>query len=150
VDDGLLPPFGEPPGPPGDDETVLRAFVRGEQPGHSSRFHVEGRVLVASPAMAAAMRVTPDTFLVRLDVPPGMEDIRTTVQETLTNEGLRLLDEETLFAMPVAVQWLGIRASSWDLWGRDLDQGFADLRAAAGGDPLMAEGPPPPFGPPPS
>ncbi len=94
--------------------------------------------------MAAAIRISNDTVLVRLDVPSGMEDVKTAVEHALSNEGFTLLDEETLLATPVAVQWLGLRASSWDLWGRDIDQAFADLRAAAAGE--LFEGLPPVLG----
>ena len=139
MDDGLLPPLGEPVGPALDEADLRTAFARGEATGHSDRFHVEGSVLLAAPALAAAMRIAPGTVLVRLDVPPDMEPLKRSVEDALAAEGLTLLDEETLLATPVAVQRLGFRASSWDLWGRDIDDAFAALRSAAVGDLL---GPP--------
>lgn len=94
--------------------------------------------------MAAAIRISSDTVLVRLDVAAGMEETKTAVEQALASEGFTLLDEETLLATPVAIQWLGLRTSSWDLWGRDIDRAFVDLRAAAAGD--LAEGLPPVLG----
>ncbi len=94
--------------------------------------------------MAAAIRISSDTMLVRADVGAGREELKAAVEQALGDEGFTLLDEETLFATPVAVQWLGLRASSWDLWGRDIDRAFADLRAAAAGE--LAEGLPPVLG----
>ena len=142
MDDGILPPFAERPGPPVDDAAVLGAFARNEAAGHSPRFHVEDSVLIAAPGLATAMRIGPATILVRLDVPPDMAGAKRAVEEALGAEGMALLDEETLLATPVAVQRLGLRASSWDLWGRDLDEAFAALRAAAVGEPLLPDVPP--------
>lgn len=139
MSEGLLPPLGEPGGPLSEDAEVIAQFLRGEHAGHSVRFHVEGSVLVATPSLAAALRIGPRAVLVRLDVPPGSEDVKRSVEEVLADQGMTLLDEDTPLAMPVAVQWLGVRASSWDLWGSDIDEAFAALRTAAAGDPF---GPP--------
>ena len=137
--DGLLPPFGQPSGPPADDAAVLEAFIRGEQAGHSSQFHVEGPTLVASWDVAAAMRIGARTFLVRVDLPPNLLPVKGTVEQALAAEGMSLLDAETLLAAAVAVQVLGLRFSTFDLWGADLDEAFADLRAAAQGEGYIRE-----------
>ena len=115
---------------------VVRAFVQGEPAGHSERFHLEGSVLVAGFDLAMGMRIGTDTVLVRLDVPPDAQDHKAIIEEVLAGQGLTLLDEETVLATPVAVQWLALRASRWDLWGRDIDESFAALRTAAVGDPF--------------
>ena len=132
--DGLLPPFGQPSGPPADDGAVLQAFARGEQAGHSSTFHVEGPTLVAAWDVAAAIRIGDRTVLVRVDLPPNLLPVKESVEQALAAEGMTLLDSETLLAAPVAVQVLGLRFSTFDLWGADIDEGFADLRAAAQGE----------------
>ena len=132
--DGLLPPYGQPSGPPADDGAVLQAFARGEQAGHSSQFHVEGPTLVASWDVAAAIRIGDRTVLVRVDLPPNLLPVKESVERVLAAEGMSLLDPETLLAAPVAVQVLGLRFSTFDLWGADLDEAFADLRAAAQGE----------------
>ena len=132
----MLPPYGEASGPPAADVDVVSAFVRGEPAGHSERFHVEGSVLVAGFDLAMAMRIGADTVLVRLDVPADAQEHKRVIEEALTDAGLELLDEQTLLATPVAVQWLALRASTWDLWGRDIDESFAALRSAAVGDPF--------------
>ena len=139
MDEGLLPPYGEASGPRVDDAEVVTAFVRGEPAGHSERFHVEGSVLVAGFDLAVAMRLASGSVLVRIDVPQAMKDAKASIEEALTAEGMSLLDEETLLATPVAVQWLALRGSSWDLWGLDIDEAFAALRSAAVSDPF---GPP--------
>ncbi len=139
MSEGLLPPFGETNGPATGDADVVSAFAMGQPAGHSERFHVEGSVLVAGFDLAMGMRIGLDTVLVRLDVPPDAQDHKRLIEEVLSDKGMTLLDEETLLATPVAVQWLALRASSWDLWGRDIDESFAALRTAAVGDPF---GPP--------
>jgi hypothetical protein len=133
---GLLPPYGEASGPLFGDAEVVSAFVDGEPAGRSERFHLEGSVLIAGFDLAMGMRISPDTVLVRRNLPPDIADHKRLIEQVLTERGLTLLDEETLLATPVAVQWLALRASSWDLWGRDIDESFAALRTAAVGDPF--------------
>lgn len=132
--DGLLPPFVEPRGPLVDDSAVVRAFVRGEPAGYSSWFHIERPALLAGRDVTAALRVSPDTVLVRIDLPDGFEATRASVERMLTEEGMSLLDHDTLLGVPVALQLVGLRLSSWDLWGWDLDDAFAALRQTAIGE----------------
>lgn len=132
--EGLLPPFVEPFGPKVDDFTVVRAFARAEPSGYSDRFHAEGPALLADREVPAALRVSTEAFLVRLDLPDGMDAIRPIVETGLGAEGMMLLDSESVLGIPVALQFVGLRLSSWDLWGRDLDLAFAALRVAAAGE----------------
>ena len=134
--DGILPPFGDATGPLVGDAEVVTAFLRGDTAGHSELLHVEGSVLVAGFDLPLVMRIGPDTVLVRSKVPDDAAGAKQAVEDVLKDEGLTLLDEETLLATAVAVQWLAERASSWDLWGRDIDESFARLRATAVSDPF--------------
>lgn len=136
MSEGLLPPYGEASGPPVADAEVVAAFARGDQAGHSERLHVEGSVLVAGFDVAVGMRLGPGSVLVRVDLPQAMAEVKGTVERVLAAEGMQRLDEETLLATPVAVQWLGLRGSTWDLWGQDIDEAFAALRSAAVSDPF--------------
>lgn len=129
----MLPPLGEPAGPEYDDEELLRAFARKASTGHSANYHIEGASLMTGGDAAAALWIGPDTVLVRADLPSRLEDRRPPIDNALRSEGYDLLDANTLFAAPIAIQVLGLRISSWDLWGRDLDQSFAELRDAAAG-----------------
>ena len=143
---GLLPPFGEPAGDRVDDATVVAAFVGGDTAAvWSEQFHPEGTALVAGGDVAVAIRVTPRTFLVRVNLPESFEPSKRAVEEALEAQGMAFLDGETLLAAPVAIQRLGLRTSLWDLWGADIDESFADLRSAAAGDweDLFPGGPPP-------
>lgn len=134
----MLPPYGEPGGTPGDDGSVLNDFLGGEQAKadhHSELFHVEGNVLMAQADVACALRLGPTTVLLRLDLPESLEGVKRTVEAAMAEAGMVRLDEETKLGPAVAIQVLGLRLSTWDLWGTDIDRAFSDLRTAAAGDP---------------
>jgi len=128
---------------------VVAAFLGGQRTGHSAVFHIEDAVLLAERSAPIAMRVDEAStgILVRVDLPEAFDGARRIVEDTLAAEGLTNLDQDTLFAGPVAIQVLGLRLSSWDLWGRSIDDAFAALRGAAAGDdlPSVAGEPPGPF-----
>lgn len=139
--DWPLPPYSEPTGPLGEDDDVVRAFVRGERAPHSEALHVEGNILRAQRDLGIAIRIGEASVLLLVDLPEGLDPVRDTVARVLGEEGLALQDEQTPLALPVAAQVLSNRVSTWDLWGRDIDEAFADLRAAAvGGDEDMLRG----------
>ncbi len=149
MSDWPLPPLYEPRGPRDTDEEVVRAFLRHEGPSpHSDRLHVEDRVLRVDGDMPLALWVGPRTVLLLFDVPDEMVDIRASVAEALVGEGLTLLDEQQPLGIVVGMQLVGARTVTWDLWGADIDEAFADLRkAAVGGDDdmLLGGGGPPVF-----
>ncbi len=149
------PPYIEPTGPQADDDSVVRAFLAGDVPPYSRRLHVEGPVLLGDRDVPMALRLSPAdagegraprTVLVRIDVPDDLLALRRAVEAVLTSEGLTLLDNDTQLGIAVGLQMVGLRLSSWDLWGADIDDAFADLRAAAvggTGDVLLGGGSPP-------
>jgi hypothetical protein len=148
VTDWPLPPYVEPRGPEGDDAAVVRAFLSGDIPPHSARLHVEGPVLMVDRDVPLALRLSPTAALLRVDLSEVVSEVRRVVEGVLVDDGLRLLDEESPLGIAVGVQLVGLRASTWDLWGTDIDEAFAALREAAVGGPndmiLGGGGPPPP------
>ena len=124
-------PYAAPTGPAVDDGSVLECFARDVAAGHSPRFHVERPTLLVGRNVAAAVRIAPRTVLVRADLPDRLAAAKEEVEGALAAEGLRCFDEDTLLATPVALQLYGLRLSSWDLWGDDIDTAFAALRAGA-------------------
>ena len=140
--DWPLPPLYEPRGPRDSDEEVVRAFLRhGGPTPHSERLHVEDRVLRVDGDMPLALWIGPRSVLVLHDLPDHIADIAVTVGEALKGEGLSMLDEQQPLGIPVGMQYVGARTVTWDLWGADLDESFADLRkAAVGGDDDMLLG----------
>jgi hypothetical protein len=148
--DWPLPPYLEPRGPLGDDRAVVIAFLAAEAgPPHSERLHVEGPVLLVDRDAPAALRIGTRSVLVRIDLPDDLAPARETIEEVLASEGLTMLDHDTMLALPVGAMMVGLRLSSWDLWGADIDEAFADLRTAAVGGPgdVLLGGGQPPVGP---
>jgi hypothetical protein len=150
MSDWPLPPYVEPRGPRDSDEEVVRAFLRHQGPGpHSDRLHVEDTVLRVDSDMPLALWLGPRTVLVLFDAPDDVVDVRTTVEAVLAAEGLRLLDRQTPLGIAVGIQLVGARMATWDLWGADIDEAFAALRAGAvgGADDTLLGGGLPPTGP---
>ena len=149
MSDWPLPPLYEPRGPRDTDEEVVRAFLRHQGPSpHSERLHVEDRVLRVDGDMPLALWGGPRTVLLLFDVPEDMVDIRASVADALVGEGLTLLDEQQPLGIVVGMQLVGARTVTWDLWGADIDEAFAELRKAAMGgddDMLLGGGLPPNF-----
>ncbi|MGH9069784.1 MAG: hypothetical protein ACRDX8_01130 [Acidimicrobiales bacterium] len=136
-----LPPYGVPLGHLAPDSVVLEGFASGSPiPAHSALFHIEGDVLMLDGDVPAALRLCPGTYLARTDLPEGLEAHAAPVASALSEAGMDLLDEETLLAAPVAMQVLGLRLSSWNLWGNDIEAAFASLRAAAVGEQWLPQG----------
>lgn len=142
MSDWPLPPLYEPRGPRDSDEEVVRAFLRHQGPApHSERLHVEDTVLRADGDMPLALWMSPRSVLVLFDIPESLGELRTAVEATLQGEGLSKLDEQSPLGIAVGMQLVGARAATWDLWGVDIDETFADLRrAAVGGDDDMLLG----------
>jgi hypothetical protein len=101
---------------------------------------------MANRDVPVALRIGPRSMLIHAELPPDLSEAKSLVEEVLTAEGMSLFDEQTLYGVAVGVQMVGIRYSSWDLWGADIEQAFTDLRVAASGgeeDVLFGGGPPP-------
>ncbi len=146
MSDWPLPPYFDPQGPLGDDDAVVRAFLLGGAAPHSSRLHVEGKVLRVHGDQALALRIGARTVLVRLDLPDDAVSSRQVVETSLGDEGLKLVDHDTPLAVAVATMMVALRLSIWDLWGAESDEAFADLRREAmggEGDALLGGGRPP-------
>lgn len=128
------PPCGSALGPLVDDDVALGAYVCGVAAGHSIRFHVEGPTLLVDGDIAVGLRLGPAVALVRSDLAGDFDDVRRQVEKALASASMVCLDEDTLLAGPIALQVLGIRLSTWSLWGIDLEEAFAQLRRWAVGD----------------
>jgi hypothetical protein len=133
VVDWPSPPLIEPHGPLGDDEEVVRAYARDQLAPYSARFHVEGPVLLADRDVAVALRLGERSFLVNRELHGDLAAAKEITESVFSAEGMTMLDEETLYGPAVGVQQVGLRYTSWDLWGADIDKAFADLRVAAAG-----------------
>jgi hypothetical protein len=137
-----LPLYSEGTAEPAEeDHVVLAAFAAGRPSERSPQFGIEGPVLMVDGDVPAGLRLDPRTVLVRRDLPDDVIWAWPKVADAVQEAGYILCDENTLFAMPVAIQALGLTTSEWDLWGINLDEAFAALRVAALGeawDPVLA------------
>jgi hypothetical protein len=109
---------------------------------------VEDRVLRVDGDMPLALWIGPRSVLVLHDLPDHLAEIAATVAAALGEEGLTMLDEQQPLGIAVGMQYVGARTVTWDLWGADIDEAFADLRMAAvggEGDMLLGGGGPPVF-----
>jgi hypothetical protein len=142
MSDWPLPPLYEPRGPRDSDEEVVRAFLRHQGPTpHSERLHVEDRVLRVDGDMPLALWLGPRTTLLLFDLPDDVVEVRASVADALATNGLTMLDEQQPLGIVVGMQLVGARSLTWDLWGADIDEAFAELRTAAvGGDDDMLLG----------
>jgi hypothetical protein len=143
--DGLLPPYGEPVGDRADDARVLEVYINNEPAlVHSAQLHLEGATLMQGGDLAVALRIAPRTFLLRRDLPTDAEVAEKALKVALGAAGMTCLDEESPLAAAVAIQVLGLRMASWDLWGADIDEAFLELRTAAAGEweDMFPSGPP--------
>ncbi len=132
--DWPLPPLYEPRGPRDSDEEVVRAFLRHAGPTpHSERLHVEDRVLRVDGDFPLALWIGPRSVLLLHDLPEHVTGIAAIVAEALAEGGLTMLDEQQPLGVAVGMQYVGARTVTWDLWGADIDEAFADLRVAAAG-----------------
>ncbi|MGH9122938.1 MAG: hypothetical protein ACRDYC_13510, partial [Acidimicrobiales bacterium] len=131
----VFPPYGVPPGEPVDDARVLESYALEGPPCFGRRLHIEGPTLIVDADVAAGLRVAPDVVLVRVDLPEETLDMRVPLEWALADHaGYELLDEENVLAVVVALQVLGIRLSSWNVWGKDLESAFDALRRGAVGE----------------
>ncbi|MGH9226681.1 MAG: hypothetical protein ACRD2W_23490 [Acidimicrobiales bacterium] len=136
-----MPPLNEPFGPPGEDDEVVAAFAHDQLAPYSHLLHVEGPVLLAGRDWAVALRVGPRSFLVNHDMPADLHRAKIVVEDVFRSDGLEMFDEETLYGTSVGVQYVGLRYTTWDLWGADIETAFADLRLkAAGGEDELGFG----------
>lgn len=90
---------------------------------------MERPTLLVGRNVVAALRIGPRTVLVRADLPERLAGAKKEVEEALAAEGLTCFDEDTLLATALALQQYGLRLSSADLWGDDIDDAFAALRS---------------------
>ena len=113
-----------------DDKEVISAFV-----GASSRnafgplVHVERNVLLLSGWWHVALRVAPDTFIVRAEDPPFECSVLDDVAAELRSKGLQMVGSDLPAIQPIVYAELSLGGSAFDLWAPDLESGEGKLAA---------------------
>lgn len=128
----IPPPFGVPAGPEMTTPELLAAYLAGADAGSSPDGHIEDPVLVILDH-SLAIRVGP-AVLVRDHVPPPVGEVREQLCQALRNDGIALVEEDSVLACAVGIEVTGLRGEAWSLWARDAEQARAVLAQRAVGD----------------
>lgn len=135
----LLPPFAEPTGPKVSLRDLIGSFLDGTATGFSDEAHIETNQLLLERMVSAAVRLSQDSVLLRRDLPPDLAGCANALESHLRSNGLDLVDPDTRLGDIAAIQTIGIRGGSWDLWGRDASTARRDLeRVVMGDDPSLS------------
>jgi hypothetical protein len=122
-----------------DDKEVIAAFAGG---GSRNAFgpivHVERDVLLLGGWWHTAVRVAPDTFIVRNEDPPFECDVLADVAAQLSSQGLRQVGADLPGIQAVTYAELSMGASSWSLWAPDLESGEKALAATVSADTFLS------------
>lgn len=120
----VRPPYGTPTGPLVQSAELFISFMSGVGTGYSSNLHVEEDTLLIDRIVPVAIRLTPESVLMRTDYPDGG------ISGFATGAGLRCVERDPMLATVVALQAVGLPAATWDLWAT-LDQAKAQQSLSA-------------------
>lgn len=112
-----------------DDREVVQAFVaKGAQQGFGPTLNIERDALLLDGWWHAALRVTPDTFMVRTDEPPHDTATLDDLAAELSLLGTAHVGDDPPLATALAYAQLSLGTGvSWALWAPDLATGEAAL-----------------------
>lgn len=125
-----------------DDREVIEALVvGGARQAFGDKLHIEGDCLVFDGWWEAAFRVSPTTFAVRDEAPPGDAAVLDEVTAELAASGLQQVpaDPSLLFAITYTAIDLG--PVDWALWSSDLATAETALAERAGIDTFLGDAP---------
>ncbi|MDP9072941.1 MAG: hypothetical protein M3N98_01990 [Actinomycetota bacterium] len=113
-----------------DDKEVIGAFVSaGSRNAFGPLVHVERNVLLLSGWWHVALRVAPDTFIVRSEDPPFECSVIDDLVAELRLQGLEMVGSDLPAIQPIVYAELSLGGSSFDLWAPDLASGERLLAA---------------------
>ncbi len=124
------------------DKDVIDAFVNhGTTKCFGPTLHVEGEVLLLNGWWHAAMRISPEAFIVRNEAP---REESTVLEDMATALGGRELDHvgtDLPLIQAVTYAHLSLGHMSWQLWAADLSAGERALVNRAGTDSFLSDAP---------
>lgn len=119
---------------------MIRAFVgQGTRKAFGPTLHVEGDGLLLDGWWHTAFRVSPDTFAVRNEEPPGETSALEQVAGELSRRGLQQVGVDLPLIQPVTYAALSLGSVSWALWSSDLAAGERALAERAGAESFFEE-----------
>jgi len=113
-----------------DDLEVIEAFVSASsRNAFGPLVHVERDVLLLSGWWHVAVRIAPDTFIVREEDPPFECTVLADVANQLASNGLQRVGVDVPAIQPIVYVELSMGGSSFALWATDLASGERALAA---------------------
>lgn len=112
-----------------DDQEVVRAFVAdGARQGFGLTVNVERDALLLDGWWHAAFRISPDTFMVRIDEPPSDRQAMDGLLAELAARGLTAVADNLALTIALAYAELSLGTGvNWALWATDREAGEAAL-----------------------
>jgi len=127
-----------------DDREVVGAFVAGgAREGFGPTLNIERDALLFDGWWHAAIRVSPDTFMIRIDEPPADTGMLDDLAAELTAQGLVHVADDLPLTTALAYTQLQLGTGvNWALWATDLPSGEAALAARVDPDSFVQDAEP--------
>lgn len=123
-----------------EDDQVVEAFVNeGAKRAFGPTLHVEGDYLFFDGWWQTAIRITPQTFAVRSEEPPGDTDVAQRVGAALAARGLRDLGTDFPIVGAITYSEIALPPVNWAVWAPDPATGTAELNERAGRDAFLGD-----------
>lgn len=126
-----------------NDIEVIQAFATtGTRKAFGPTLHVEGEVLMLDGWWHTALRVSPDTFIVRNEAPAGTSTVIEDLATVFAERGLTMVGEDLPLIQPIIYTAISFGASSWRMWATDLEAANAALTERLTRETVFAEAAP--------
>lgn len=118
---------------------LVEAFVGGATSGSVPGLQVQGDVLYVSGWWHAALRVAPDTFIVRAETPPDPVPVSDLLTVVLEGVGLQVVEGgDNPLINPITYVTADVSGLLWDLWAPSAERGAEAIRRRAGSETAPA------------
>jgi hypothetical protein len=123
-----------------EDSQVVEAFVNeGARRAFGPTLHVEGDYLFFDGWWQAAIRISPRTFAIRDEEPPGETDVAGQVGAALAARGLQDVGADFPIVGAITYAEIALPPVAWSVWAPDADTGGAELNERAGRDAFLGD-----------
>ncbi|HVL99217.1 MAG TPA: hypothetical protein VM324_07995 [Egibacteraceae bacterium] len=123
------------------DLELVEAFVNGERDGSVPGLQIQGDVLYVGGWWHAALRVTPDVYVVRAEPPPKPVPVLELLAVALERSGLQAVDGgDNPLINAITYVTADVSGLEWTLWAPDAERGAAAIAHRAGSETAPASG----------
>ncbi len=125
-----------------DDRDVIDAFLnKGTTTCFGPTLHVEGEVLLLNGWWHAALRISPDAFIVRNEEPREESTVLGDLASALADRHLQNVGIDLPLIQAVTYAHLSLGQMSWALWAQDLPAGERALINRVSADSFLSDAP---------